>query len=310
MPFEPPAVPVFEYEFVFLAEDEIKLPPFPVKVLHGAFGNALKNSDVCVMPDLPDKECKGCGLRNECDYTFLFKNYRDPPPLLEGKQNLPGSVIFKLGRQQAYISTPAHHHLNIHLNLIGHANDRLPRVIDTMCRLGENRLSEKRLRLVEVYQNRQGYLPRLVWLNGEFKKPAPTQVIPVPVMPENIMIRFVTPYQPGGSARNQPFDIRYYLRSIIKRLALLQDLYGDQVSAPIDFQALRRVTDNARLTHNELYWYEPKGGAGYGNSGVLGHVGLAMTGLELVWPWLYQGQFFHVGSRNSYGLGEYAVVVQ
>lgn len=308
MPFESPAIPVAGYEFVFLAEDEVKLPPFPARALHGAFGNALKNSDVCVMPDLPDKECKGCELRNECDYTLLFKNYRDPPPQLKRKQDLPGSVIFRIGQQQAYVSTPENHHLGIHLNLVGHANNHLRRMIDTMYRLGENRLSEKRLKLVEVYQKRFGYLPHLIFLNGELKEPMPVQVIPVPVMPENIMIRLLTPYQPGGSARNQPFDINYYLWSIIQRLALLQDLYTDQASESVDFQALRRVVDSAQLTQNELYWYEPKGRGGYSNSGVLGHVSLVMAGLEWVWPWLWQGQFFHVGSRNSYGLGQYELV--
>ncbi len=99
-------IPVAEYEFVFLVENEVKLPPFPARLLHGAFGNALKNPNVCVLPDLPDSECAGCGRRNKCDYTLLFKNFRDPPPQLKKQQNLPGSVIFRLGRHQAFVSIP------------------------------------------------------------------------------------------------------------------------------------------------------------------------------------------------------------
>ncbi len=122
-----------------------------------------------------------------------------------------------------------------------------------MFRLGQNGISEKPVTLVEVYQSVSGHLPRLIWLNGELKTPLPAAVVPVPDMPDNIMIRLITPYQPSGTARNQPFDINYYLRSIAQKIAWLQDLYTDQATTSAKSSGLRSAVDSARLTQSELF---------------------------------------------------------
>ncbi len=69
-----PQLPLAEYEFIYQAIDDIKIPPFPGKLFHGAFGNALYKN-VCIAQAI---EYKACMFKKQCAYTELFKSQHSP----------------------------------------------------------------------------------------------------------------------------------------------------------------------------------------------------------------------------------------
>ncbi len=82
--------------------------------------------------------------------------------------------------------------------------------------------------------------------------------------------------------------------AIIRRLSRLQNTYTQQPSEA-EFCYLKRLSQRASIDNPELYFYETRQTRKKHSSGLLGSIHLSLEGVEELWPWLYLGQWLHVG---------------
>lgn len=306
-PYHPyhPYLPFAEYRFMYQAIDLIKIPPFPGRLLHGAFGNALKKN-VCVLPDKQpkDTQCNTCVVKAQCAYTLLFKRQylAQEKTCLQHTQSSP--FVFRYDNQ-AFLQIPEKHEFSIKLLVIGSGIEQIDYLIDAMQSLGELGISHKKAELVSIEQMALNQLPVVIQTPHDH---LPASVPSLPEVPDSVMIRFITPYNMNDDVMKKPFDMRYWLMGVIRRISRLQRSYTEQASS-CDFMPLKALCDQAQVSHPSLYFYETPQTKRTHTSGILGSIELSMQGIEALWPWLYLGQWIHNGKKTSNGNGRYQLVV-
>ena len=294
-----------EYQFTYQAIDSIKIPPFPGQLLHGAFGNAL-HKNVCV---IANQNCNQCLLNRNCDYPYLFKHTSNPAtiPIASGitqQQNQPPPYIFRYNHQYTQ-HIAAKHQFDINIILIGQANEKIERIIQSMSTLGKLGISKHKAELVEIRQyNPNTLLPRLISNKPSILDPVE---ITVPTPPKNIRIHLSTPYISTGKMRGKAFDISHWIIGVIRRIALLQALYGTQ-NSDYDFKHLKQLSQRIETSHPLLYLYETSHSKHHHATGLLGSIDIQLSGYEEIWPWLYLGQWIHGGKKTSNGYGRYELL--
>lgn len=291
-----PQLPLNTYRFHYEAEREIKIPPFPGKLLHGALGNALRKT-LCQRPKLP--ACEPCTEQANCGYRYLFRNNLAP---IAGNIQQPQSPPPHILRfdQQYFSSIPARHRFSLELVIIGDANFAIDDVIAAMQLLGKQGIAQQPAHLTQIEQVIPYDLPRSILTPQDHQV---SSYPPLPEMPDKVTAQFITPYIIHGTGK-QAFDSSQWVMSIIRRIALLQNTYTDVALTP-DFRALKAQTQQLPFSRPELYLYETEHSRQHHYSGLLGSVDLHLSEQPELWPWLHLGQWLHVGKRTSYGFGAY-----
>jgi hypothetical protein len=80
----------------------------------------------------------------------------------------------------------------------------------------------------------------------------------------------------------------------------------------IDFAALTAKAKTVQLVSQQLLWYDwtrysSRQQTEMNMGGLTGTVQLDMEGLEAFWPYLWLGQYTHIGKGTSMGLGAYSI---
>ena len=300
-----PYLPFAEYHFSYKAVDAIKIPPFPGRLLHGAFGSALK-ANVCAFPDNKPRDtfCEVCEIKKQCAYTNIFKrHYLDQKST--GLQETPSSPFIFKYHQQCFLQYPQNCIFSLKLLIIGQANLQIDYVIDAMKSLGERGISQKKSELVSIKQVRVGGLDVTINTTNDHRAIFQPEI---PASPELVTIHFITPYNMNSKAMKKPFDISYWLMGIVRRLSRLQYTYGTQAFTT-DFTELKMLCDQVIASDSLLYFYETAQTRKSQSSGILGSIVISLQGAEKLWPWLYLGQWFHNGKKTSNGNGRYSLSV-
>ena len=294
-----PQLPLAEYVFTYQAIDEIKIPPFPGKLFHGAFGNALyKNA--CVAQGV---ECSACMFKKQCAYTNLFKRqYFSSVGSIRNLSATPSPHIFRY-QNQSFNRITRKHAFSIGMIVVGKANQYIKDVSEAMDSLGALGLSQKRAKLISIEQCPDHGLP--VQMTSMRRLPKPEQPLLI-AQPKKVNIRFLTPYIPTGKAYGKDFAIEHWLMGLIRRISLLQNIYTDN-TVFADFKYLKQLTKKVEIERPHLYWYKTPHSCSDHTSGFLGGFDLNLNGLEDLWPWLYLGQWTHSGKKTSYGKGRYEI---
>ena len=312
MPNDRPHLPLARYELTYRATENLSLPTYPRGLWHGAFGANLKTLS-CVVPDT---ECRNCLLLHHCHYSYLFSGPRPPDTeLMRRYDTIPVPHIFHVDAALPPIIHPGQA-FAVSLVLLAKANERLPLVIQAMAAIGETGLGAKRGRsmLEDVVQHLPSHgTPRLIAAEGRILPADAPEHPQTPPMPARIRIRFLSPYKSSGDAAGPGrFDPGRFLMAVVRRTSLLQYFYtGNKLEA--DFLALKAASQQARITDQNLHRQTGhRSSANHGGrvdtSGLLGHIDLAMDGLEPLWPYLHLGQWLGVGKNASMGYGRFDVL--
>lgn len=300
-----PKIPLSEFNFSFRAQQKIDPALLTPSLWHGIFGNALRQR-VCLVPDAT--ECKTCMFLQQCDYPFLFEGVK---PLnvknLQSSPDIPSPHIFKTITEQIYYLLDKQQ-INVSIILIGEATKRLSVLIKAMSLAGENGIGKVRtpLKLMQVKQT-NATLPLLILENDILKPPLSPQSPLIPAVPTAISLLFKTPYR----AKETEFKISFFLMQIIRRVSSLQGFYTDQ-PLNTDFKQFKALTNNVEVEENIFRQQDSRYSARHqqklDTSGFMGKITLKMEGIEALWPYLYLGQWLHVGKNASFGYGCYELL--
>lgn len=306
-------LPVARYRFRAQVQGELRLPPYAGSLLRGAFGAALRR--VACMTGLP--ACPACPLYRTCPYPALFETPPQPTPLPQQFSQVPNPYVVEPPASGTR-RVPAGETLEFHMVLIGHeALRQLPLVVHAWQRALAHGLGRMRVPAV---------LREVAWCSDEghhepvFEE-SDTRLHPhdaalvVPAPPPGLTtlrLHIETPLRiqhQGHALGPQRLDTRTLILAAVRRATLMLHVHCGHDAAPdmpsVLNAAASAVDDRAGLSWQDWTRYSSRQQQEMALGGVVGQWRLAGSALAAAWPWLWLGQWLHLGKNATMGLGAY-----
>ena len=295
----------------FRTIDPVYLPPFWGSSIRGLLGHALRQ--VHCVTGVP--VCKGCTLRNTCNYSWLFETPLKAPNSRNGAfMNAPHPFVLRVpGPKRAQVLPPKTR-FHIGLTLFGRALDHLPALVPALHQMGQIGLSNRRGRF-SLESLERGWLPdRAVWvpvaLNGH--RPQGPSHVSIPPVPPAVWVHLETPLRLRSKKKTvspKTFSVSTFGTSVLRRYF---NLVRGEASAQTgqDLEPLFDAAGSLSATEVHLYWshwkrFSSRQCRRVEMDGLMGSFHLDGPGLAKLWSYLYLGQWFHGGKGTALGLGRY-----
>lgn len=302
-----PSIPLMTYRFYFDTHQPVRLPDYPGSAWRGAFGHALKKT-VCVIRNTP---CHQCLLKHACAYSYIFET---PPPSNTEKMrkynSTPHPFVFRFAEK------PTTEEYSLDMNLFGHGQRFFPYIIHAMHMAGQDGIGGNRqpFRLNRIDAIDFQGQPITVYQEAELRNQSPLQSPSPPQMPEKINITFHSPVrikQDNKNLGDNHFNFGALFGSLLRRISMICYFHTD-TPLETDFAELAAAARNIQFSTQNLHWYDwtrysSRQQTEMQMGGVLGSVSLDMQGLGDFWPYLWLGQWTHVGKGTSMGMGAYTI---
>lgn len=329
-------LPIARYSLNARVQQPLSLPDYAGSLLRGQFGAALRN--VACMTRQPT--CPGCPLVQTCPYTRIFE--APPPPkgshTLQNFSQIPNPYIIEPPTPGARV-LDADDDFEFHLVLVGHAIEQLPLIIFALQRALHQGLSKARVPtdLLQVdWLDAQGQ-HHTIWHMEHptlLSHPA-TLNIPTDSATDTkkgascadsarttglndaqITLHIHTPMRlqsqgkPLGLGQLTP---RALIATLARRVALLMEFHagltGWGEAAKHITHLSPTLTDTQDLRWFDWTRYSSRQQQEMTLGGILGRWTLhgdAAT-LAQITPWLWLGQWLHVGKNATMGMGCYSL---
>jgi len=319
-------LPIARYRFTARVQQPLTLPDYAGSLLRGQFGAALRH--VACMTRQPT--CPGCPLLQTCPYTRIFE--APPPPkgshALQDFSQIPNAYVLEPPTPGARV-LDADDDFEFNLVLVGHATEQLALIIFALQRALAQGLTRARVPtdLLQVdWVNAAGAtLPIWSIESPVLREHAAVLALPQrgiggnphPKLPDALALHIHTPMRlqsqgkPLGVGQLTP---RALIATLARRAALLMDFHAGQSGWG---EAAKRITHLSQsLTDTQhLHWfdwtrYSSRQRQEMTLGGVLGTWTLHGDAATLaeIQPWLWLGQWLHVGKNASMGLGGYTLM--
>jgi hypothetical protein len=308
LPTVHPLIPIKQYRFYFESTGPYRLPEYPGSAWRGAFGHALKRT-VCVVRNTP---CNQCLLKNACAYSYIFET---PPP--DGTEKMrkytatPHPFVLRFPDNA---SLEAHYCLDV--TLFGHGQRFFPYIVHALQSAGQEGIGGHRqiFELLKIDDIDLQGSAQTIYQNGELQ-PQQQAISPsVPPMPAQIELTFHSPLRIKQDQKNLStgdFNFGALFSTLLRRISMISYFHTD---APLetDFAGLAAKARTVQFARQQLKWYDwtrysSRQQTEMNMGGVVGHVVLDTSGLEDFWPYLWLGQWTHVGKATSMGMGAYSI---
>ncbi len=302
-----PSIPLSSYRFYFDTSHPVRLPDYPGSAWRGAFGHALKKT-VCVVRDTP---CQQCLLRHACAYSYVFET---TPPSNTGKMRkyttTPHPFVFR------FAAEPATEEYSFDLNLFGHGQRFFPYIIHALHMAGQNGVGGNRqpfrLKKIDAIDFQGQHVT--VYQDAELRSQQSVQIPPLPAMPEKIDLLFHSPVRIKHDNKNitaNHFNFGALFSALLRRISMISYFHTD-TPLETDYAGLAAAARNVQISGQNLRWYDwtrysSRQQTEMQMGGLLGTVSLNMHGLDDFWPYLWLGQWTHVGKGTSMGMGAYTI---
>lgn len=286
-------IPLLPLRLTFAPSAPLRLPPYPGSLWRGALGKALREL-ACITGA---SACAGCPVIRGCGYGMLFETraHAQAGGLAGRYAEVPHPYVISPRLSGDAAGEPA----TLELTLIGAAARRHREVLDAAARL---RLNGVPLALREA---------RPLAVNAREKAPFAAAVPePPPAPPRARMIlehplrlrrenRYLTPAE---------FDFATLFTTLTRRVSMLHDMEAVE-PLTADYRELAAIARAARVSDVRLEWfdwarYSARQHRRIPMGGLVGELTLGGD-LEPLWPWLWIGQWLHVGKGAVMGLGRY-----
>lgn len=326
------ALPIARYRFTARMRQGVRLPDYAGSLLRGQFGAALRN--VACMTRQPT--CGGCPLLATCPYTRIFESVPPPAHSLQTFSAIPNAYVVEPPLPPAGLLNakpePGHTHpadlgpgdpLVFHQVLVGAAIDQLALVVFAWQRALGQGLTKSRspADLLQVdWMDAQG-TPHTLWSLQQPVLAAHTASLSVPPMPDHLhqtgqtlSLRIHTPLRlqhQGQPLRPAQLTPRALVAAVARRVALVLEFHAQQPDwgpqVPATVAQSQNLADNRQLHWFDWVRYSSRQQQEMTLGGVLGAWQLQGTpeALAAAWPWLWLGQWLHVGKNATFGMGGY-----
>lgn len=307
-------LPLARYRFTFRMAAPLRLPDYAGSLLRGQFGAALRRVS-CMTGE---KACDGCPLRATCPYPAIFEAPAPAEHTMQRFSHVPNPYVIEpppLGTRHI----DAGRALQFSIVLIGRAVAQLPLVSFALQRALEGGLGRERARgtLQEIAWQAAGdaasFVP--VWQPGDTAIAAhEPRLEPPPVDdPHTLHLSLLTPLRlqhQGHPVRPQALTPRKLAADLLRRITLLGEFHADRPDLVPDAGALVRQAESLEHRHT-LRWqdwsrYSSRQQQEMTLGGAVGDWTLHGE-LAALHPWLWLGQWLHVGKNATMGMGGYVL---
>lgn len=310
-----PSIPLARYRFTALMRDPMRLPDYAGSLLRGQFGAALRG--VACMTRQP--VCGGCPLLATCPYTRIFEAAPPPAHSLQKFSAIPNAYVIEpppLGAKDL----SAGDMLAFHMVLAGDALEQLPLVIFAWQRALAQGLAKSRsaAELLSVDWMDADGAAHPVWHRDApalVDHPAALEAPTAPAGPCNaVTLHIHTPLrlqQQGQPLRVDQLTPRALIAAVARRVALVMEFHVQQPdwgrSVPEQVRLAESLSDDHDLRWHDWTRYSSRQQQEMTLGGVLGRWTLhgSHDALTALWPWLWLGQWLHVGKNATMGMGGY-----
>jgi len=329
-------LPIARYRLTARVQQPLSLPDYAGSLLRGQFGAALRN--VACMTRQPT--CPGCPLTQTCPYTRIFE--APPPPkgshALQDFSQIPNPYIIEPPTPGARV-LDADDDFAFHLVLVGHANEQLALVIFALQRALRQGLTRQRVPtdLLQVdWVDEQG-LCKPIWHAERPTLLTHPAILSVPTDRQIDIKTIAASAQPASATAQNDAQVSLHIQTPLRLQSQGKPLGVGQLTARVLVAAIARRTallmefhaglagwgEAARhISHlsqsltdtQDLHWfdwtrYSSRQQQEMTLGGVLGTWTLHGTPAVIaeIYPWLWLGQWLHVGKNASMGMGGYTL---
>lgn len=318
----PTHIPVARYRFTARMRVPLELPHYAGSLLRGQFGAALRHITCMTRQE----NCKGCPLQITCPYSRIFEAPAPPKGshALQNFSDIPNPYIMEPPPPSAR-ALQAGEDFVFHMVLIGHAREQLALVIFALQRALDRGLTREHadsdLQQVD-YVDATGKA-QTIWTHANPCLQEHQNTIElIADYASNIRARgelclkIQTPLRlqnqgrPLGVAELTP---RVLLSNLVRRTALLMEFHSDQKewreSAKHIVQLSQTLHDTRPLRWYDWTRYSSRQQQTMKLGGVLGNWILHgdENTLSQIYPWLWLGQWLHIGKNATMGMGGYTL---
>lgn len=309
MNIEQLTIPLTSYRFFFETDDKPHLPAYPGSAWRGAFGHSLKKT-VCVVRNTP---CNQCILKTACAYSYIFET---PPPANSEKMRkytaAPHPFVFRFPETKAVAESG----YTLDIILFGHGQRYFPYIVNALQKAGQDGIGSRQqvFSLQKIDDISQPEQSETIYQNGELKPQQLTILQALPQMPEQIEIIFHSPLRIKQDSKNltaKDFNFGAFFGTLLRRISMISYFHTD-TPLETDFATLTAKARAVQFASQQLKWfdwtrYSSRQQTEMNMGGLIGSVHLDMQDLEDFWPYLWLGQWTHVGKGTSMGLGAYSI---
>lgn len=315
-------LPIARYRFSARVVDALVLPPYAGSLLRGQFGAALRQ--LACMTRQPS--CTDCPLRATCPYTRIFEASApaehplqrfsaipnayvvEPPAPVIAPEPGPAAPVLEPGQTLAF-----------HMVLTGSTLEQLPLIIVAWQRALQQGLTKNRSRaeLTDVHWVDADGAHHSIWTAEQPRlqaHAASLQLPPMPLSTNGLLLHIHTPLRlqhQGKPLRPQQLSVRTLVSAVARRVALVLEFHAAQAQWGAQVPATAVLADQL-ADQRSLHWFDWKRFSSRQQQamtlgGVVGqwHLRGPAEALASAWPWLWLGQWLHVGKNASFGLGGY-----
>ena len=301
--------PLARYRLDFQVSTPIHLPAYAGSTLRGAFGGALR-ATACMTRQ---KTCPDCPLLRTCPYPAIFET--PPPPEgheLQKFSQAPNPYAIEPPAWGEQVYQPGET-LSFHLVLAGRALDQLPIILFAFNRALQRGIGKGDGTAELMTVSHLGGDAETLILDGAgsaLREHDTTLPMPESGDAASVRLRIHTPLRLQENSRPlgpENLTPRTLLIGLVRRVALISEFHAGKRLA-LDFHALGEqasaVTDEKHLHWRDWTRYSSRQQQKMSLGGVVGTWTLHGN-LNPFLPFLYLGQWLHVGKNASFGLGQY-----
>ncbi len=306
-----PICPLWHLRFTLEPTEVVRLPRMNKGItLRGAFGTSLRNL-VCA-----DRKasCDTCRIHANCPYGVVFSpRVPEDASRLRLNRDIPRPFVIKPPVDGKELYEPGEP-LCFDLVLVGRCRDLFPYVIVSFNELGRKGIGVGRGRfdigLVECLDG-SGKVQRVMEAGNNLVHTPRHEIRldQVPVLKhDRVRVRFLTPVllkEKGQWARPSFGALMKRLRDRINALSYFY--CGEPLD--MDFRRFGERAERVRTVQQNLHWVEESRYSRHRGltHRLKGYVGEVVYGGDLgeFWPFLWLGQYVHVGKGAVFGQGWY-----
>ncbi|WP_207148214.1 CRISPR system precrRNA processing endoribonuclease RAMP protein Cas6 [Halorhodospira halochloris] len=307
----------------YRAEQQVKLPFFPGSIWRSALGYRLRRAS-CVTGA---ERCDGCLAATHCAYGQLFETptqavtarthpYSEEVSAEKLLKNYPKAPHpFVLSPVSPGGEYSAGSEIEVELILLNPALRWMPTLLPVLhnLQLKRSKLKLQRISLVNTdglaasgADNKINVTAEELLKINELATPQhpphPPEFITIRVQQHPLRLRRKNRY-----VGSEQFDPGVFISALLRRASMLNSITSQATET--DFRYLTQLGRSIGLNRSELHWFDwhrhstpqdrrvPMGG-------LLGEFQLDSVPEE-IWPWVWLGQWLHVGKGAVMGMGRY-----
>jgi len=312
-------LPLARYRFTFRMQQPLALPPYAGSLIRGQFGASLRR--VACMTGA--QSCEGCTLRQSCPYSRVFEAPAPDGHAMQNFSHVPNPYVIEPPPYGTRLIA-AEDTLRFGLVLIGDAVRQLPLITFALEKAVARGLGPFDARaagtLEEVawqhgadWQDEDHF--SVIWQPGDPALAPHDASVPVPpAISDRLRLQLHTPMRlqhQGRPLRPAELSPRKLLADLLRRLSLLAEFHAAQPALVEDPRALVHHAESLAQS-GDLRWldwsrYSSRQQQEMTLGGVVGEWQLQGDCAPLL-PWLWLGQWLHVGKNATMGMGQYRLL--